>query len=81
VYKKDLPVRAKDLLCEYYYNPSDDELGKMNFDDTRRPRLTLSHLQKLRKMRDTEKVEKAEHLEFLPDMYYLATPTEESPLA
>jgi hypothetical protein len=38
-------------------------------DDTRRPRLTLHHLQKLRKSRDAEKYEKAQHLNFLPDMY------------
>ena len=38
-------------------------------DDTRRPRLTMLHIQKLRKSRDVEKYEKAQHLEFLPDMY------------
>lgn len=38
-------------------------------DDTRRPRLTMLHIQKLRKARDAEKYEKAQHLEFLPDMY------------
>lgn len=38
-------------------------------DDTRRPRLTMHHLQKLRKSRDAEKYEKAQHLNFLPDMY------------
>lgn len=43
-------------------------------DDTRRPRLTMLHLQKLRKARDSEKYEKAEHLNFLPDMYDQAPP-------
>lgn len=38
-------------------------------DDTRRPRLTMLHIQKLRKARDVEKYEKAQHLNFLPDMY------------
>ena len=38
-------------------------------DDTRRPRLTMLHIQKLRKSRDVEKYEKTQHLEFLPDMY------------
>lgn len=38
-------------------------------DDTRRPRLTMLHIQKLRKSRDAEKYEKAQHLNFLPDMY------------
>lgn len=43
-------------------------------DDTRRPRLTMLHIQKLRKSRDAEKYEKAQHLDFLPDMY--GQPTE-----
>jgi hypothetical protein len=38
-------------------------------DDTRRPRLTMLHLQKLRKSRDVEKYETAQHINFLPDMY------------
>ena len=61
-------MRAKDLLVEYY-DPADDELGKAKMDDTRRPRLTMLHLQKLRKSRDAEKYETAQHLNFLPDMY------------
>ncbi len=61
-------MNAKDLLVEYY-DPADDKLGQAKMDDTRRPRLTMVHLQKLRKSRDAEKYEKAQHLEFLPDMY------------
>lgn len=38
-------------------------------DDTRRPRLTMLHLQKLRKARDVERYEQAKHINFLPDMY------------
>ena len=38
-------------------------------DDTRRPRLTMLHIQKLRKSRDVEKYETAQHVNFLPDMY------------
>jgi len=38
-------------------------------DDTRRPRLTMHHLQKLRKSRDIEKYETAQHIDFLPSMY------------
>jgi len=67
-------MKAKDLLVEYY-DPADDELGKAKMDDTRRPRLTMLHLQKLRKARDAEKYETAQHLTFLPDMY--APPPEE----
>lgn len=61
-------MKAKDLLVEYY-DPADDKLGQAKMDDTRRPRLTMHHLQKLRKSRDAEKYEKAQHLNFLPDMY------------
>lgn len=61
-------MKAKHLLVEFY-DPADDKLGQAKMDDTRRPRLTLHHLQKLRKSRDAEKYEKAQHLDFLPDMY------------
>lgn len=66
-------MKAKELLVEYY-DPADDKLGQAKMDDTRRPRLTLTHLQKLRKSRDAEKYEKAQHLDFLPDMYAQAAP-------
>lgn len=58
-----------------FYNPADDQLGIAHMDDTRRPRLTMIHLQKLRKARDVEKYETAQHVSFLPDMYGVsATP-------
>ena len=61
-------MRGKDLLCEFY-DPSSDQLGKAHMDDTRRPRLTILHIQKLRKSRDAEKYDRAQHMNFLPDMY------------
>ena len=61
-------MNVKELLFEYY-DPADDELGVAHMDDTRRPRLTMLHLQKLRKSRDVEKYETAQHINFLPDMY------------
>lgn len=61
-------MKAKDLLCEFY-DVASDKLGQAEFDDTRRPRLTLQHLQKLRKSRDAEKYDSAKHVKFLPDMY------------
>ena len=61
-------MRASDLLVEFY-NPADDKLGVAHMDDTRRPRLTLVHIQKLRKSRDTERYDKLQHASFLPDMY------------
>ena len=59
---------AKELLVEFY-DPADDNLGQAHMDDTRRPRLTMVHLQKLRKSRDVEKYERTQHMEFLPNMY------------
>jgi len=61
-------MKARDLLVEFY-DPADDSLGVAHMDDTRRPRLTMLHLQKLRKARDVEKYETAQHINFLPDMY------------
>jgi hypothetical protein len=61
-------MRAGELLVEFY-DPADDALGKAHMDDTRRPRLTMTHIQKLRKARDVEKYETAQHLNFIPDMY------------
>ena len=61
-------MRSFELLTEFY-NPADDSLGVAHLDDTRRPRLTLMHIQRLRKARDAERVDRAQHLEFLPDMY------------
>jgi hypothetical protein len=61
-------MKAKDLLVEFY-DPAADQFGQAKMDDTRRPRLTMVHIQKLRKARDAEKYDKAQHLDFLPDMY------------
>ena len=43
-------MRFKEVLKEYY--DVDDEYSKVDIDDTRRPRLTLEHPNKLRKMRE-----------------------------
>lgn len=61
-------MKARDLLTEFY-DPSHDEIMKADYDDTRRPRLTLSHIHKMRKARDAERVDKKEYLDFLPSMY------------
>lgn len=68
-------MRAKELLCEFY-SLEDDESMQYDYDDTRRPRLTLRHLQKLRKAKDAEMLDKAEHLAFLPTMYNQPTSTD-----
>jgi len=61
-------LKATEILTEFY-DTADDKLGVAHLDDSRRPRLTLMHLQRLRKSRDAERVDRAQHLEFLPDMY------------
>ena len=66
--KVNTNMKAKEMLVEFY-NPADDELGIAQLDDTRRPRLTMVHIQKLRKARDVERFETAQHVNFLPDMY------------
>jgi len=68
-------MKAKDLLVEFY-DPAADELGIAHFNDTRRPRLTMVHLQKLRKARDVERYETAQHINFLPDMYGVSAEAE-----
>lgn len=64
-------MKGKDLLVEFY-DPAYDELGQADYNDTRRPRLTLSHLHKMRKSRDAERIDKKEYLDFLPSMYNLS---------
>jgi hypothetical protein len=61
-------MKSNDLLTEFY-NPENDKQGVAHFDDTRRPRLTLMHLQRLRKARDTERYDKAQYLNSLPEIY------------
>jgi|TARA_B100000941_G_C28223109_1_gene407685 hypothetical protein len=53
----------------------DDNYGKWDLDDTRRPRLTLRHLQKMRQQREMSKAEHLEQVEQWKDMY--ARPTGE----
>ncbi len=67
-FKINIIMKSKDLLVEFY-NPEDDVLGQAKMDDTRRPRLTMHHLQKLRKARDAERYDREKQLAFLPDMY------------
>lgn len=52
-----------------YYEAKDDQYSIVNIDDTRRPRLTLKHLNKLRKMREMNSVETAEREQFFQKIY------------
>lgn len=61
-------INLKGILKEYY-EPEEDQYSKAELDDTRRPRLTLRHLNKLRKVRELRKMEQATHKEFVKTMY------------
>lgn len=61
------------MLLENYW-PEEDEFNKAHLDDTRRPRLTLRHLNKLRKIQELKKLEMMAHKDFVKTMY--GTPPE-----
>lgn len=69
-----LEEQVEQILQENYF-PEDDEHNKAEYDDTRRPRLTLRHLNKLRKIQELKKLEAEAHAEFVKKMY--GTPPEE----
>lgn len=58
----------KDIVLENYF-PEEDKSVTRSLDDTRRPRLTLRHLNKLRKIKELKKLEMAAHKQFVQDMY------------
>lgn len=58
----------KQLLNEYY-DPEEDMLDIARASSTRRPRLTLRHLNKLRKVKELREMELAAHRTFVKDMY------------
>jgi hypothetical protein len=72
---KSLQELAEEILQESYF-PEDDEGNKAEYDDTRRPRLTLRHLNKLRKIQELKKLEAEAHGEFVKKMY--GTPPEDA---
>ena len=51
------------------YDPTDDRLNSKQLDDTRKPILTLRHLNKLRKMREFKKLEMKERKDFWKVIY------------
>ena len=62
-----------EMLLENYF-PEDDESNQTELNDTRRPRLTLRHLNKLRKIQELKKMEMMAHKDFVKTMY--GTPEE-----
>lgn len=63
-------------ITESWQSDLDIQLNAHNYsaeyDDTRRPRLTLRHLRKLRKMKDIEREDERQHQELLVAMYNLS---------
>lgn len=59
-----------------FYTPEQDQLNKVERDDTRKNRMTLEELGKLRKIRDIKKAEQTEYEEFASMMY--AQPSQEA---
>ena len=68
-------MRARDILFEGYYNVEGDRYIIAAIDDTRRPRFTLEHLNKLRKVREFRRYEQTNRKEILSKIY--APPPEE----
>lgn len=61
-------MRASELLLEFY-DPEDDEQVKTELSDTRRPRITLRHLNKIRRMRDIQREDRKAHLLIVSQIY------------
>lgn len=57
-----------------HQDPSENELATASKMDTRRPRLTLQHLNKLRKMREIRKLEIEERRELYKKIYQRPPP-------
>jgi hypothetical protein len=56
-------------IINEHYEPNDDKMNQASLTDTRRPRLTLRHLNKLRKIQELKKLESESHAEFVRTMY------------
>lgn len=57
------------MKLDEFYNPENDRSVKLDFDDTRKGRLTLEALNKLRKYRELKKAENLEQAKFASVMY------------
>lgn len=58
-------MRFKELAQD----AAEDNYNKWDIDDTRRPKLTLKHINKMRKMREMAKAEHIEQIAQYRDMY------------
>ena len=57
-----------------FVDPAENEYEQSKKTDTRRPRLTLEHLNKLRKMREVRKLEVEERKELYKKIYQRPPP-------
>ncbi len=70
-------MRAGEFDPEYY-NPSQDKYQQARVKDTRKPRLTIKHLNKLKKMRAAQDLENHIRSDVLEIIY--GTSEESSPM-
>lgn len=54
---------------ELSQNAENDDYGKWEIDDTRRPKLTLRHLNKMRGMKEISRVDHDERVKKLKNIY------------
>lgn len=67
-------MRFKDIINEednanLNYDVTDDRGNTMHLDDTRKPRLTLRHINKLRQMREAKKLDMKNRKDTWKKMY------------
>lgn len=62
-------MKYLELLENGYYDPVMDRANTSNINDTRKPKLTLFHLNKLRKMREAKKLDLKDRKEFFKKIY------------
>lgn len=65
-------MRINEVLKEYY-EIEDDDLAKAKIEDTRRPRLTLRHLNRLKKIREMKRLEMGKRARAIPSIYNVPT--------
>lgn len=61
-------MKIKNIINENY-DMEDDQYMIQQMSDSRRPRLTLRHLNKLRTIKDMRRIEKQARAEFVKIMY------------
>lgn len=50
-------------------DPTEDQLSQRQLADTRRPRITFRHVNRLRKISELKRLEQAAHRQFVRTMY------------